>query len=137
VETAELSSGNVEAWLDEVLPAALERERVVGATVSVVANGEIIAARGYGSVDSADDAAQTVDAESSLFRIGSISKVFTATIVMQLVEEGELDLDAPVRDVLDFSLPTSFDEPITMRHLLTHTAGFEDELAGLITAPRR
>lgn len=135
VETAELSSGNVEAWLDEVLPAALEREGVVGATVSVVANGEIITARGYGSVDSADDAAQTVDAESSLFRIGSISKVFTATIVMQLVEEGELDLDAPVQDVLDFSLPTSFDEPITMRHLLTHTAGFEDELAGLITAP--
>lgn len=137
VETprAELSATNVQAWLDGTVPAMLEREGIVGATVSVVGGGEIIAAQGYGHVDAADDGTHVVDAESSLFRIGSISKLFTATVVMQLVEKGELDLDAPVQDMLDFSLPTSFDKPITMRHLLTHTAGFEDELAGLITAP--
>uniref|UniRef100_UPI003F499B45 serine hydrolase domain-containing protein n=1 Tax=Paenarthrobacter nicotinovorans TaxID=29320 RepID=UPI003F499B45 len=121
--------------MDGILPAALEREGIVGATVSVVAGGEVVSAQGYGRVDTAGDASQGVDAKSSLFRIGSISKVFTATIVMQLVESGVLDLDAPVQDVLDFTVPRSFDEPITMRHLLTHTAGFEDELAGLITAP--
>jgi CubicO group peptidase (beta-lactamase class C family) len=132
---AELSEEEVQAWLDRVVPAALEREGIVGATVSVVADGEIIAAQGYGHVDASGDDAHAVDAGSSLFRIGSISKVFTATIVMQLVEAGELDLDAPVQDLVDFPLSTSFEEPITVRHLLSHTAGFEDELAGLITAP--
>lgn len=132
---AELTDADVRAWLDGVLPAALEREGIVGATVSVVADGEIIAARGYGHVDAAGADAQQVDPASSLFRIGSVSKVFTATIVMQLVEQGIVDLDAPVQDFVDFPLPETFDEPITMRHLLSHTAGFEDELAGLITAP--
>lgn len=135
VSVAELSAGDAREWLDTILPAALEREGVVGATVSIVSDGEVIAAEGYGHVDAVADAAHAVDPESSLFRIGSISKVFTATIVMQLVEQGELELDAPVQDVLDFALPTTFDTPITMRHLLTHTAGFEDELSGLITAP--
>lgn len=133
--TAELSADDVRAWLEEVVPDALEREGIVGATVSVVADGEIIAAEGFDATDTADGGTHAVDAASSLFRIGSISKLFTATVVMQLVEQGDLDLDAPVQDSLDFTLPTSFDEPITMRHLLSHTAGFEDELAGLITAP--
>jgi CubicO group peptidase (beta-lactamase class C family) len=135
MQRAELTEADVQAWLDATLPAALKGEGIVGASVSVVADGEIIAAQGYGHVDAADESAHAVDAASSLFRIGSISKVFTATIVMQLVEQGELDLDSPVQDAVDFPLTTSFAEPITMRHLLSHTAGFEDKLAGLITSP--
>lgn len=135
VPTGALTSTDVTAWLDGMLPAVLEREGIVGATVSVVADGEVLAERGYGYADVAGDPARSVDPQSTLFRIGSISKVFTATIVMQLVQEGLLDLDAPVQDLLDFRLQTRFDEPVTLRHLLTHTAGFEDELAGVISGP--
>lgn len=144
--TAELSAADVREWLDDTLPDALRSEGIVGATVSVVADGEVIAAEGYGRTETSTDAsgdakgdtgtdAHAVDAESSLFRIGSVSKLFTATVVMQLVEDGRLDLDAPVQELVDFPLSTTFDEPITLRHLLSHTAGFEDEIAGLITAP--
>lgn len=136
ITVAELSAQDVGAWLDGMLPAMLEREGVVGASVAVVGDGEVLAERGYGYAQvGGPDGPALVDADSTLFRIGSISKLFTATVVMQLVERGELDLDAPISRVLDFDLPTRFAEPITMRHLLTHTAGFEDEIAGLITAP--
>lgn len=73
-----------------------------------------------------------MDPSTTLFRIGSISKLVTATAVMQLVVAGRLDLDAPVADTLDFELPTRFAEPATLRHLLTPTAGFEDRIAGVI-----
>ncbi|WP_344779186.1 serine hydrolase domain-containing protein, partial [Microbacterium marinilacus] len=119
-----------------MVPPALEREGIVGATVSVVLDGEIVAERGYGYAEVGDDETdpRPVDG-STLFRIGSISKVVTATAVMQLVEQGSLDLDDPIQDHLDFDLPVSFETPVTVRHLLTHSAGFEDELAGLITSP--
>lgn len=136
-EATTLTGEDATAWLDGLLPAALEREGIAGATVAVVADGEIIASRGFGDAGAASPGAsvRAVEPETTLFRIGSVSKLVTATAVMQLVERGDLRLDAPVQDYLDFSLPVRFEEPITMRHLLTHTAGFEDELAGLITAP--
>lgn len=132
-----LTGDDVSAWLDGLLPAALEREGIAGATVAVVADGTIMASRGFGNAGTASPGAslRAVDPETTLFRIGSVSKLVTATAAMQLVEKGDLRLDAPVQDYLDFTLPVRFEEPVTMRHLLTHTAGFEDELAGLITAP--
>ena len=70
-----------------------------------------------------------VDPETTLFNIGSITKLFTWTSVMQLVEEGKIDLDADVNTYLkDFSIPDTYPgQPVTMRHLLTHSAGFEDQ----------
>src|SRR5690606_10125653 len=67
-----------------------------------------------------------------LFRVASVSKTFTATAVMQLVEQGELDLDADVSEYLDFELNRGYDDDITLRHLLSHTAGFEERIHGLI-----
>jgi CubicO group peptidase (beta-lactamase class C family) len=61
-----------------------------------------------------------------LFRIGSASKLFTWTAVMQLAEQGKLDLDADVNTYLDFEIPATYPEPITMKHLMSHTPGFED-----------
>jgi CubicO group peptidase (beta-lactamase class C family) len=75
-----------------------------------------------------------VDPERTGFRPGSVSKLFTATAVMQLVEQGKLDLDRDVNEYLDFELPRRFDAPITLRNALTHTPGFGQILKGLGTA---
>jgi CubicO group peptidase (beta-lactamase class C family) len=132
-----LTTADVDAWLDGALPNALHREGIAGAVVSVVQNGVTVTQRGYGMADTGISGATpvAVDAGSTLFRIGSISKLVTATAVMQLVEAGTVDLDSPVIQYLDFDLSTSFETPITLRHLLSHTAGFEDVIAGVIGDP--
>ncbi|WP_285036236.1 serine hydrolase domain-containing protein [Plantibacter sp. ME-Dv--P-095] len=133
---ASLSPEDTTAWLDGLLPAALEREGITGAIVSVVSGGEIVTERGYGlaTAGTATVEPAAVDVDRTLFRIGSVSKLMTATAVMQQVEAGVLDLDEPVQSYLDVTLPVAFETPITLRHLLTHTAGFEDQLAGLIAS---
>jgi len=118
--------GEVEDFLDLVMPAALARYNVPGATVAVVDDGRLVVAKGYGYSDVANRT--EVDGESTLFSIGSITKLFTWTAVMQLVEEGKIDLDADVNAYLkDMQIPDTYPgQPVTMRHLMTHTAGFED-----------
>ncbi|GAA1106773.1 serine hydrolase domain-containing protein [Nocardiopsis composta] len=128
--TAELTGEDLDAWLDGLLPAALERTGIPGAAVSVVHGGELLTARGYGHADTGDGGGDPVpvDPEETLFRPGSVSKLFTATAVMQLVEDGKADLDTDVGEYVDFEVPSSFDEPVTLRHLLTHTPGFEERI---------
>jgi CubicO group peptidase (beta-lactamase class C family) len=134
---SELTTADADAWLDGLVPAALEREGIVGATVSVVSDGDVVTERGWGWSDLPDGRAgrRPVDPARTLFRIGSISKVVTATVVMSLVEDGILNLDEPVQDLIDVALPRAFDRPVTLRHLLSHTAGFEDKLTGVIAGP--
>jgi CubicO group peptidase (beta-lactamase class C family) len=121
----------VEAFFDGLMAAHLAEKGIAGATVSVVRDGAVLFAKGYGF---ADVASRTpVDAERTLFRIASVTKLFTATAVMQMVEQGRLDLDADVTRYLDFEIPATFAEPITVRHLLTHTPGFEEDLRRLFT----
>ena len=129
-----LTRADVDAWLDGVMAGALEQQRIAGATVAVVKDGQVLTLRGYGYADTGSDTkpATPVDPESTLFRVGSISKLFTASAVMQLVEAGRLDLDANVQDYLDFQLQTRFPEPVTLRTLLTHTAGFEERLHNVL-----
>jgi CubicO group peptidase (beta-lactamase class C family) len=131
-----LTRDDVDAWLDGVVGSALESTGIPGATVSVVADGHLLTERGYGRADTGtgDTPARDVDPDSTLFRIGSVSKVVTATAVMQLVEQGRLDLDTDVQEYLDFDLPTP-EGAVTLRHLLTHTAGFEERVSGLFAAP--
>ncbi|MET8199801.1 serine hydrolase domain-containing protein [Micromonospora taraxaci] len=129
-----LTGTDVNAWLDGLLPAALDRTGIAGATVAVVNDGKIVTTRGYGYADTGDggEGAVPVDPDRHLFRMGSVSKLVTATAVLQLVQDGKLDLDADVETYLDFDLPRSYDRAVTLRHLLTHTAGFEERIAGLI-----
>ncbi|RQX17975.1 serine hydrolase [Micromonospora ureilytica] len=129
-----LTGADVNAWLDGLLPAALDRTGIAGATVAVVKDGKIITTRGYGYADTGagGDGAVPVDPDRHLFRMGSVSKLVTATAVLQLVQSGKLDLDADVKTYLDFDLPRHYGRAVTLRHLLTHTAGFEDRIAGLI-----
>ncbi|WP_017594501.1 serine hydrolase domain-containing protein [Nocardiopsis potens] len=128
---ADLTGEDVDAWLDGLVPEALERTGIPGAAVSVVHGGEIVTARGFGDADTGAGGGEAVpvDAEETLFRPGSVSKLFTATAVMRLVEDGKADLDADIADYLDFEVPAAYGEPITLRHLLTHTAGFEERIA--------
>jgi CubicO group peptidase (beta-lactamase class C family) len=121
----------LEAFLDGVMAANLRDKHVAGATVAVVKDGAVFFAKGYGWSDAARRT--PVSAERSLFRIGSISKLFTWTAVMQLVEQGKLDLDADVNRYLDFKIPATYPQPITLRHIMTHTPGFEEDGRDLFT----
>lgn len=121
----------LEAFLDGLMLAQMSDKNVAGATLSVVKDGEVFFAKGYGYADVAND--RPVDPETTLFRIGSISKLFTWTAVMQLVEQGQIDLDADINTYLDFQIPASYDQPITMWHLLTHTPGLEEDGRDLFT----
>ena len=116
----------VEAFLDSTIPALLAEYNVPGATVAVVKDGELVLAKGYGYANLRNRTA--VNADQTLFHIGSTTKLFTWTAVMQLVAEGTIDLDADVNTYLnDFRIPDTYPgSPVTMRHLMTHTAGFED-----------
>ncbi len=128
--TPNLTKTDVEAWLDGYLPAALEAGDIVGAVVVVVKDGHVLLQKGYGYSDL--EKRTPVDPETTLFRPGSISKLFTWTAVMQQVEAGHIDLDADVNQYLDFAIPAHRGKPLTMRQIMTHTGGFEDTRRGLI-----
>jgi CubicO group peptidase (beta-lactamase class C family) len=127
----EMTAADVQAFLDGFMPMQLERENIAGAVVLVVKDGKILTAKGYGYSDVDKKVPVTVDA--TLFRPGSISKLFTWTAVMQLVEQGKLDLDKDINTYLDFKIPATFPQPITLRNLMTHTPGFEEQIKDLIT----
>lgn len=120
-----LEIDGVEAWLDGLVPYALDEGGMAGAVVAIVANGEILTVKGYGTSDV--ESGEPVDPDATLFRPGSISKLFTWTAVMQQVERGALNLDRDLNEYLDFSIPAFLGQPLTLRHLLTHTAGFEEQ----------
>ncbi|MFI6061057.1 serine hydrolase domain-containing protein [Streptomyces sp. NPDC051286] len=113
-------------WLRRRLPDLLVESQVPGAAVAVRAGDQVIEAAA-GVLSTATGVDVTVD---SLFQIGSITKVITATLVMQLVDEGRLDLDVPVRAVLpEFRIADEeATRRITTRHLLSHVAGFEGDI---------
>src|SRR5216684_3491451 len=119
-----LTRQDFETFLDALIPSQLQNRDIAGAVVSVVKDGQVLFAKGYGYADFA--AKKPVLADQTLFRPGSISKLFTCTAVMQLVEQGKLDLDKDVNEYLDFKIPTAYSQPVTLRRIMTHTAGFEE-----------
>lgn len=120
----------LEAFLDGIMAAQRESLHIQGAVVSVVKDGQLFFSKGYGYADVKKG--RKVDPARTLFRIGSVSKLFTWHAVMQLVEQGKLDLNTDLNVYLTaFKIPATFPEPVTMTHLLTHTPGFEDRVLGL------
>src|SRR6058998_3581534 len=128
----ELTKADFETFLEGLIPSQLRNRNIAGAVVSVVKDGQVLFQKGYGYADVEEK--KPVLPDQTLFRPGSISKLFTATAVMQLVEQGKLDLDRDVDDYLDFPIPKTYPEPITLRQLLTHTGGFEETLKNLFVA---
>ncbi len=128
-----LTKSDADAWLDGYMPYAMATGDIAGAVVVVVKDGEILTERGFGYSDVASK--KPVDPKLTLFRPGSVSKLFTWTAVMQLVEQGKLDLDADVNKYLpaDFQVPPRDGKPITLRNIMTHTAGYEEQIKNIIT----
>jgi CubicO group peptidase (beta-lactamase class C family) len=121
----------LDAFMDGLVKPLMKTNSSPSGTVAIVRNGEPIFAKGYGFQDV--DEQIPVDPARTLFRPGSVSKLFTWVAVMQLAEQGKLDLDADVNTYLEtFSIRETFDEPITLRHIMTHTAGFEDGALGYL-----
>jgi len=122
----------VEAFVDGVVKPIMKKHHSPSGVVMVMKNGETVLAKGYGYIDV--EKRIPVDPRTSLFRPGSISKLFTWVAVMQQVEKGVLDLDTDVNAYLDtFQVEDTWPgEPVTLRHIMTHTAGFEDSWIGLI-----
>jgi CubicO group peptidase (beta-lactamase class C family) len=127
-----LTADDLTRFFDGLIPFALERGDMAGAVVSVVKDGNVLLARGYGRANLATG--QVPSPDSSIYRPGSVSKLFTWTAVMQLVEQGKLDLDADINRYLDFAIPPRDGKPVTLRQLMTHTAGFEDSASGMFPA---
>ncbi|MGR4890764.1 serine hydrolase domain-containing protein [Sphingopyxis sp. LARHCG72] len=124
-----LVKSDVDAWLDGYMPFALRRGDAAGAVVVVVKDGAVVTQRGFGYADVATR--RPVDPETTLFRQASVSKLITWTAVMQLVEQGKIDLDRDVNAYLDFRIAPFDGKPVTMRNLMTHTGGFEEVQRGL------
>jgi CubicO group peptidase (beta-lactamase class C family) len=126
-----LTADDLNSWLDGYLPYALHTGDIAGAVVAVVKDGQVLSERGYGYSDVATRA--PVDPKLTLFRPGSVSKLFTWTAVMQQVEQGKIDLDGDVNQYLDFKIPPRDGKPVTMRQLMQHVAGFEEQAKGIMS----
>lgn len=114
--------------LDEAVRASMARNHVPGSVVAVVRRGQAPAVSGYGLADAAPG--RSVDAGRTAFRTASVSKVITALVVSRLVEQGKLDPRTDVSRYLDFAVPAYAGQPVTLAHLLTHTAGLDDRYIG-------
>ena len=131
-----LDSADLEAFFDGIIPLQLERSDIAGAVVLVKKDGQVLLQKGYGYAD--EKKKKPVDPNTTIFRLASISKLFTWVSVMQLEEQGKLDIDADVNRYLDFQIRPAFDKPITLRNLMTHTGGFEEENRDIIiTNPKQ
>jgi CubicO group peptidase (beta-lactamase class C family) len=121
----------LEAFIDGIMAVELEANHIAGATIAVVKDGQLFFAKGYGYANLKSKSPVLPD--RTMFRPGSVSKLFTWTAVMQLYEQGKLDLNADVNTYFkEFQIPATFPQPITLNHLLAHTPGFEERGTGMM-----
>jgi CubicO group peptidase (beta-lactamase class C family) len=125
-----MTTQDLETFYDGLFPYALHRAGIPGGVIVIVKDGKVIFAKGYGYADVKTK--RPVDPNTTLFRPGSVSKLFTWTAVMQLVQAGKIDLDADVNKYIDFTIPPFEGKPVTMRNLMTHTPGFEETVRDLL-----
>lgn len=126
-----LPQAELEAFVDGVVRDAMSREHVAGVTVAVIQNGQIVLKKGYGYASLSP--VRRVDPDRTLFRVGSISKTFTWIALMKEVEAGHIRLNAPLNLHLPEGLQVrdqGYETPILVRHLMDHSAGFEDRVLG-------
>jgi CubicO group peptidase (beta-lactamase class C family) len=120
-----IDSAELARFIDPVITTQMAKENIPGAVFLLVQNGTVLYQRGYGFANVSRR--QPVDPETTIWRIGSISKVFTATAVVQLADRGRFRLTDDVNQYLTrFRVPSTFPQPVTFEHLLTHTAGFDE-----------
>lgn len=132
-QAAAINAKDLETLFDPVFAAQMEKLHIPGAVVSVVKDGKIVFTKGYGVADI--EKKNPVVPDKTLFRIGSITKVFTAVAVMQLAERGKIKLDDDVNKYIKgVQVPNTYTQPITFAHLLTHTSGLDEISPGRRTS---
>ena len=115
----------LQPFLDAFFAEQMAEQHIPGAAFVFVQDGAVVFSKGYGVADI--ERQQPVSADTTIFRIGSISKVFTAEAVVQLADRGQLDLHADVNGSLKrVQVPATFAEPVTAAQLISHTAGFDE-----------
>jgi len=128
-----ISPKELEILLDPIFAERMEKLHIPGAVVAIVKDGKIIYTKGYGVADV--EKKTPVVPDKTLFRIGSITKVFTATAVMQLADDGKINLNDDVNKYLKgVQVPTTFSQAITFANLLTHTSGLDEISPGRRTS---
>ncbi|KMP91459.1 penicillin-binding protein [Bacillus wiedmannii] len=124
VEPITLNPKDVEAFTNKVIPEKMKKENAAGVALVVVKDNQILFQKGFGFSDKEKNT--PIDPKKTVFRLASISKVFTASAVMQLVEQGKIDIN---KDIVNYmgglKYQNKMGEPVTMEHLLTHTTGFD------------
>ncbi|MBE7099027.1 serine hydrolase [Bacillus cereus] len=119
-----LNPKEIEAFTNKVIPEKMKKENAAGVAFVVVKDNQILFQKGFGFSDKEKNT--PIDPKKTVFRLASISKVFTASAVMQLVEQGKIDLN---KDIVNYmgglKYQNNMSEPVTMEHLLTHTTGFD------------
>ncbi len=120
VKPVVINPDELQAFADTFFAEQMETLHIPGVTMVYVQGDEVVYTSGYGYANL--ETAAPVDTASHVVRIGSVSKLFVATAVMQLLEQGELDLDTDINQYLtSFQLKDTFPKPVTLAHLLTHT----------------
>jgi CubicO group peptidase (beta-lactamase class C family) len=127
--TPAVDSASLVHLLDSLVVPGLEQYHIPGLVIAIVRDSDIILAKGYGYADI--ERKIPFDPDSTVIRIASVSKLITGTAVLQLVERGVLDMHQDINTYLTrFKVEERFGKPITLHHLLTHTAGFDDRSIG-------
>lgn len=125
----------LEAFLDGMFAMQMQEYQVPGIAVAVIQGDQVLLSKGYGFANL--EQSHPMDPETTLHRTGSNSKILVWTAVLQLVEQGKLDLYTDITEYLDFPIPTKTADgkevlPITLHHLMTHTAGLEEVVTQLL-----
>jgi len=120
---ADLDAAAVRSYLSEIVPPEMAKAQIQGVAIFVTQSGHVIAAQGFGR---AGRQGASIDAEQTVFRAGSMSKPITAALVLQLAEEGKVELDHDVSDYVGFTVPKLDGRAVTLREILTHSTGFSD-----------
>ena len=122
----EITSENLENFLDEFVPEKMQISHVPGLVITVVHENEIILAKGYGYADIENKIPMTAQTN---IRAGSVSKSILATGIIKLVEQGVLDLNTPVSEYIsDLNFDDDFGPASTIGQLLTHTSGYQENV---------
>ena len=128
-QNIDTQTSELNAWIDSTFKEALNSVHIAGASIVLMQGDSILHMNGYGVQNIESNI--PVGSSSSIFGIASISKTFVGTAIMQLVEDGQLELDRDVNNYLKtFQLRYKFNDSITVKHLLTHTAGFDERNIG-------
>lgn len=128
-QSLKFDSLKVATFVDSLYSAGVDEGYIPGGIIGIVQNDKTLIAKGYGYANIANKT--RVDFDKTRFQLGSVGKLFTAIAVLKEVEKGRLNLDQDVNNYLqEFKVDNFKNRPITLRHLLTHTAGFNERLIG-------